>query len=71
MASRAAPVPGPMAGPGTREAMGGQGTREAMVGSGDSGGMAAMRPRPQPPPRPLQQSPSTPPKKKSLGEVGA
>ncbi len=58
MASRAAPVPGPMAGQGTREAMAGQGAWAAMVG---------LPPRPRPQPPPLRQEPYYTPKKKFLG----
>ncbi len=68
-ASRAAPVPGPMAEQGARAAMADSGIREAMAG-------LPLRPRPrsQPPPRPLWLEPyypPPPPKQIPLGEVEA
>ncbi len=65
-ASRAAPVPGPMAEQGARAAMADSGIREAMAG-------LPLRPRPrsQPPPGLYGWSPTTPPKLIPLGEVEA
>ncbi len=67
-AFRAAPIPGAMAGQGTREAMAEQGIQEAIVGPPSS-------PRPQPPPQPLWLELYYPPPQKkknnSLGIVGA
>ncbi len=51
LVSRAAPIPGAMAGQGTREAMADPGTQEAMVEQGARAAMADPPPRPRPQPQ--------------------
>ncbi len=79
-ASRAVPVPEPMAERGAREAMADRvawaamadpGTREAMADQGTREAMAGPPPRPRPPPRHLRLETYYPPKIISLGEIGA